>query len=97
MSASPRRQRGHQRRGGVGRVGVVAVDHEVVVGLHVAEHRAHHVALALPGLAAHHGAVLAGDLGRAVGGVVVVDVDDGGSGSAARKSSTTLPMVTASL
>ena len=57
------------------RVGVVAVDHEVAVGIDVAEHLATDVALALARLAPDGGAVRAGDLGGAVGRVVVVDVD----------------------
>ena len=70
-------QRLQERRRGLGRVGVVAVDHQVVVGLDVAEHRAHHVALALAPLEPHDGAVLGGDLRRVVLGVVVVHVDVG--------------------
>ena len=61
--------------GGLGRVGVVAVDHEVVLGVDVAEHAPHHVALALAGLPAHHRPGRRGDVRGAVGGVVVVDVD----------------------
>ena len=48
------------------RIGVVAVDHEVAVGIDVAEHLATDVALALARLAPD---------GGAVGRVVVVDVD----------------------
>lgn len=55
-------------------VRVVPVDHEVAVGLDVAEHLADDVALALPGLESHHCAVGAGDFGGIVRGVVVVDV-----------------------
>ena len=77
-------------------VGVVAVDHEVAGSVDVAEHLAADVALALARLEAHGGAMLARDSGRAVGRVVVVDVDRG-PGSSRWKSSMTLPMVTASL
>lgn len=59
---------------GLGGIGVVAVHHEVAVSLDVAEHLAHHVALALPRFEAHHGAVFLRDLASAVGGVVVIDV-----------------------
>lgn len=58
----------------LGGVRVVPVDHEVAVGLDVAEHLADDVALALPGLESHHCAVGAGDFGGVVRGVVVVDV-----------------------
>lgn len=61
----------------LGGIGVVTVDHEVAVGLDVAEHRAHDVALAPARLAAHDGARGGGDGGGAVGGGVVVDVDRG--------------------
>ena len=70
-------QRLQERRRCLGGVGVVAVDHQVVVGVDVAEHGADDVALALAPLELHDGAVLAGDVGRAVLGVVVVDVDVG--------------------
>lgn len=66
-----------ERAGRLGGVGVVPVDHEVAGGVDVAEHLAADVALALARLEAHRGAVLPGDPGRAVGRVVVVDVDRG--------------------
>ena len=69
------RERGQKVAGGLGRVGVVAVDHEVAIGLDVAEHASHHVALALAGLPAHHRPGRRGNVRGAVGGVVVVDVD----------------------
>ena len=55
-------------------VRVVPVDHEVAVGLDVAEHLTDDVALALPGLKSCHCTVGAGDSGGVVRGVVVVDV-----------------------
>lgn len=66
---------GHHGGCRVGRVGVVAVGHDVHVRVDVLEHGPDHVALALAGLAAHDGALGCGDLGGAVGGVVVVHVD----------------------
>lgn len=63
--------------GGLCGVGVVPVDHEVAVGVDVTEHLAAHIALSLARLEAHCGAMLPGDPGRAVGRVVVVDVDRG--------------------
>ncbi len=52
------RQRSFGRLGGVG---VVAVDHQVAIGVDVAKHLAAHVALSLTGLKADRGAVLGGD------------------------------------
>lgn len=72
-----REDRVAERAGRLGGVGVVAVDHEVADGVDVAEHLAADVALALARLEAHGGAMLPGDPGRAVGRVVVVDVDRG--------------------
>ena len=66
---------GDHGRGRVGRVGVVAVGHDVHVRVDVLEHGPDHVALALAGLAAHDGAFGCGNLGGAVGGVVVIHVD----------------------
>lgn len=66
-----------ERAGRFGGVGVVAVDHEVAACVDVAEHLTADVALALARLEAHGGAMLARDSGRAVGRVVVVDVDRG--------------------
>ena len=56
-------------------VGGVAVDQHVDVGLDVIEHAPHHVALALIGFTANHGARATGSFDGAVGGIVVVDVD----------------------
>lgn len=64
-----------KRAGGLGGVGVVAVDHEVAAGFDVAEHLSAYVSLALAWLEAHRGTVLQGDSGRAVCRVIVVDVD----------------------
>ena len=63
--------------GGLCGVGVVPVNHEVAGGVDVTEHLAAHVALSLARLEAHCGAMLMGDSGRAVGRVVIVDVDRG--------------------
>ena len=62
---------------GVGWVGVIAVGHDVHVGIDVFEHGANHVALALPGLLADDCALGCRYFGGAVGGVVVVYVDVG--------------------
>ena len=62
---------------GVGWVGVIAVGHDVHVGIDVFEHGANHVALALPGLLADECALGCRYFGGAVGGVVVVYVDVG--------------------
>ena len=59
----------------LGRVGVVAVDHEVVVGVDVPDHLPHDIALALTGLEPDVGAVGARYLAGPVAGVVVVDPD----------------------
>ena len=67
-------KRREQGRGGLGGVGVVAVDHEVGLGVDVAHHLAHDVALALAALHLDRGPVGARDVAGAVGGVVVVDV-----------------------
>ena len=56
-------------------VGGIAVDQHVDVGFHVREHAPHHVAFALAHLAAHGGAGGTGDLGGAVGRIVVIDID----------------------
>ena len=47
--------------GCLGGVGVVAVDHQVAIGIDVAKHLAADVAFALTGLKTHRGAVLGGD------------------------------------
>jgi len=70
-------------RGALRGVGVVAVGHDVALCVDVAEHAADDVALALHVFVADDGARFAGDFGRAVGGIVVVDIDDSlGKGSA---------------
>lgn len=56
-------------------VRVVTVNHEVVVGVDVAKHRAHDIALALARLVTHHRTCRGGNGGGVVGGGVVVDVD----------------------
>ena len=70
-----RSERRDEVAGRLGGVGVVTVDHDVVVGVDVAEHRAHDVAFALARLAAHNGAVLGRYLRGVVLRIVVVDVD----------------------
>ena len=69
----------HKRRQklgrGLGGIGVVAVNHNVVVGVDIAHHLTHDVALPLATLDANLRTMLARDVARAVGGVVVVDVD----------------------
>ena len=64
-----------ERSGRLGGVSVVAVDHEVAVCVDVTEHLAAYVALSLARFEAYCGAVLQGNLGRAVRRVIVVDVD----------------------
>lgn len=62
---------------GVGWVGVIAVGHNVHVGIDVFEHGADHVAFALAWLLADDGPFRRRDFGGAVGGVVVIYVDIG--------------------
>ena len=59
----------------VGWVGVIAVGHDVHIGVDVFEHGSDHVAFALAWLLADDGPFRRRDLGGAVGGVVVVHVD----------------------
>ena len=68
-------QHPHHLGGGGRVVGVVAVDHQVDVGVEVGHRPADDVALAAQGLAPHLGAGGLGHLRGAVGAVVVVDVD----------------------
>lgn len=56
-------------------VGVVAIDHEVAVGLDVAEHLPAYVTLALAGLEPDDGAMLSSNLGGIIAGVIVINVD----------------------
>ena len=67
----------HHGRRRVCRVGVVAIRHDVHVGVDVFEHGANHVALALPRLLADNRALAGCDFRGAVGGVVVIYVDIG--------------------
>ena len=64
-------------RGGGGGVGVVPVQHQVAPGVYLPEHAADNVPLSLPAFPAHHGAGGPGQIPGAVGGVVVVDIDNG--------------------
>lgn len=59
------------------RVGVVAIRHDVYVGINVFKHGADHVALALAWLLANDRPLGCRDFGGAVGGVVVIHVDVG--------------------
>lgn len=61
----------------VGWVGVVAIRHDVHVGVDVFEHGANHVAFALARFLADDGPFRRRDLGGAVGGVVVIHVNVG--------------------
>ena len=56
-----------QRAGRVGRIRVVAIDHEVAVCLDVAEHLTNDVAFALTRLVPHDGTMLRSDFRRTVG------------------------------
>lgn len=66
-----------ERAGRLGGIRVVAVDHQIAARIDVAKHLAAHVALSLAWFEAHRGTVLQGNLGRAVGRVVIVNVDRG--------------------
>ena len=59
------------------RVGVVAIRHDVYVGINVFKHGADHVALALAWFLADDCALAGRDFRRAVGGVVVIHVNVG--------------------
>lgn len=61
--------------GGIGRVGIVTVGHDIDISIDVLEHRADDIPLALAGLLTDDGTFLCGNLGSTVCGVVVVDVD----------------------
>ena len=60
-----------------GIIGGVPIHQEVDLGLDVREHAPDHVALALQRFTADNGAAGPGNLGGAVGGVVVIDIDLG--------------------
>ena len=55
---------------------IVAVRHQVTLGVYLLEHAAHDVSLALLVLIADYGTRRAGDLVCAVGGVVIIDIYD---------------------
>ena len=63
--------------GMVGRIGVIAINHQVAVGIDIPEHGAYHIALALTALIAHLGSRTARYLVGTVGRVVVVYIDGG--------------------
>ena len=67
----------HHGRCRVCRIGVIAIRHDVHVGVDVFEHGANHVAFALARLLADNRSLGCRDFGSAVGGVVVVHVDVG--------------------
>lgn len=67
----------HHGRCRVCRIGVIAICHDVHVGVDVFEHGANHVALALSWLLADDCALAGRDFRRAVGGVVVIHVNVG--------------------
>ena len=56
-------------------VGRVTIDQHVDFGFHVVKHPPHHVALALIGLAADHGARRPRRFDGTIGGIVVINVD----------------------
>ena len=58
-----------------GGVGVVAIDHQVAVGIDVAKHLAAHVALSLTRLKADRRAMLCCDAGSLVRRVIVIDIN----------------------
>ena len=64
-------------RSGIGRVGIIAVGHDIDIGIDVLEHGTDDIALALTGLLADDCPLLFGYFGSMVRGVVVVDVDSG--------------------
>ena len=70
-------QRCQQRWRRFGWIRVIAIDHDVVFGNDVTQHLTHDVALALTDLLAHHSAMLGSYLGRPIGRVVVIYIDDG--------------------
>jgi hypothetical protein len=71
-------QRADEFRRVGGRIGPVAVGHDVDIRLDVGEHAAHHIALALAALAHDGRARKCGAQRGRVGGIVVVDIDAGG-------------------
>ena len=64
-------------RSGIGRVCIIAVGHDIDIGIDVFEHGADDITLTLAGLLTDDGTFSCGNLGGAVCGVVVVDVDSG--------------------
>lgn len=60
--------------GGFRGVGVIAVGHDIDIGVDVFEHGSNHVSFALAGLLAYHCARIGCDLGGPVRRVVVIDV-----------------------
>lgn len=64
-------------RSGIGWVGIIAIGHDIGIGIDVFEHGADDIALALTGLLADDCPFLFGYFDSTVRGVVVVDVDSG--------------------
>lgn len=64
-------------RSGIGWVGIIAVGHDIDIGIDILEHGTDDIALALTGLLADDCPLLFGYFGSMVRGVVVVDVDSG--------------------
>lgn len=63
--------------GGIGRVGIVTVGHDIDISIDVLEHRADDIPLALAGLLTDDYTFSRGDFRGVICGVVVVDVDSG--------------------
>lgn len=64
-------------RSGIGRVGIIAVGHDIDIGIDVLEHGTDDIALALTGLLADDCTFSRGDFCGVICGVVVVDVHGG--------------------
>lgn len=64
-------------RSGIGRVGIIAVGHDIDIGIDVFEHGADDIALTLARLLADDCPFSCGDFCGVICGVVVVDVDSG--------------------
>lgn len=65
----------YQGRCRVGRVSVVAVRHDIYVGVDVFEHGSNHIAFTLARLFSNDCSLGRGDFGGAIGGIVVIDVN----------------------
>ena len=65
----------HQLRRTIGGIGIVTVGHDVALSVDLTEHPADHVAFSLLVFIADNSACLFCNGGRAVSGIVVIDVD----------------------